>query len=149
MALRGVDRTAAITLLAELDDLSRFQNPRELRGYVGLVPSEHSTGDRRRQGALTKAGNAQARRILVECAWAYRFPARQTARIQRRAEQTPAAVQAIAWHAQKRLCGRFRRLQARGLSAPKTVTAIARELCGFLWAVVYEVQRPGTFSAPA
>ena len=149
MALRGVDRTAAITLLAELDDLSRFQNPRELMGYVGLVPSEYSTGDRRRQGALTKAGNAHARRILVECAWAYRFPARQTARIQRRAEQTPAAVQAIAWHAQKRLCGRFRRLRARGLSTPKTVTAIARELCGFLWAVVYEVQRPGTFPAPA
>jgi transposase len=149
MALRGVDRTAAITLLAELDDLSRFENPCQLMSYVGLVPSERSSGDRRRQGALTKAGNAHARRILVECAWAYRFPARKTARIQRRAEKAPAAVQAIAWRAQKRLCGRFRRLQARGLSTPKTVTAIARELCGFIWAVVCEVQRPGTFSAPA
>ena len=145
MALRGVDRTAAITLLAELDDLSRFDNPRQLMGYVGLVPSERSSGERRRRGAVTKAGNGHARRILVECAWAYRFPARKTARLQRRAERTPPAVQAIAWQAQKRLCGRFRRLQARGLSAPKTVTAIARELCGFLWAVVSEAQRPGTF----
>jgi transposase len=149
MALRGVDRTAAITLLAELDDLSRFENPRQLMSYVGLVPSERSSGDRRRQGAVTKAGNTHARRILVECAWAYRFPARKTARIQRRAEKAPAAVQAIAWQAQKRLCGRFRRLQARGVSTPKTVTAIARELCGFVWAVVCAVQRPGTFSAPA
>ena len=149
MALRGVDRTAAVTLLAELDDLSRFENPRQLMGYVGLVPSEHSSGERQRRGAVTKAGNAHARRILVECAWAYRFPARKTACIQRRAEQTPAAVQAIAWRAQKRLCGRFHRLRARGLSAPKTVTAIARELCGFLWAVVCEAQRPGTFPTPA
>jgi len=149
MALRGVDRTAAITLLAELDDLSRFENARQLMSYVGLVPSERSSGDKRRQGAVTKAGNAHARRILVECAWAYRFPARKTALIQRRAEKAPLAVQAIAWQAQKRLCGRFRRLQARGVSTPKTVTAIARELCGFLWAVVCEVQRPGTFSAPA
>jgi len=149
MALRGVDRTAAITLLTELDDLSRFENPCQLMSYVGLVPSERSSGDRRRQGKLTKAGNAHARRILVECAWAYRFPARKTALIQRRAEKAPLAVQAISWQAQKRLCGRFRRLQARGLSTPKTVTAIARELCGFLWAVVCEAQRPGTFSAPA
>jgi transposase len=149
MALRGVDRTAAVSLLAELDDLSRFENPRQLMGYVGLVPSEHSSGDKQRRGAVTKAGNAHARRMLVECAWAYRFPARKTACIQRRAEQASPAVQAIAWEAQKRLCGRFRRLQARGLSAPKTVTAIARELCGFLWAVVCEAQRPGTFPTPA
>lgn len=149
MALRGVDRTAAVTLLAELDDLSRFQHPRELMSYVGLVPSEHSSGDRQRRGAVTKAGNAHARRILVECAWAYRFPARKTARIQRRAEQTPPAVQAIAWRAQKRLCGRFQRLRARGLNAPKTVTSIARELCGFVWAVVCEAQRPGMFPAAA
>jgi len=149
MALRGVDRTAAITLLAELDDLSRFENASQLMSYVGLVPSERSSGDRRRQGAVTKAGNTHARRILVECAWAYRFPARKTALIQRRAEKAPLAVQAIAWQAQKRLCGRFRSLQARGVSIPKTVTAVARELCGFLWAVVCEVQRPGTFSAPA
>jgi transposase len=142
MALRGVDRLAATTLLAELDDLSRFESPCELMSYVGLAPSEHSSGEKRLQGGVTKTGNAHARRILIECAWAYRFPARKTAQIQRRAERTSAAVQAISWKAQKRLCGRFQRLRARGVSAPKTVTAIARELCGFLWAVVCEVQRP-------
>jgi transposase len=149
MALRGVDRLAAVTLLAELDDLSRFQSACELMSYVGLVPSEHSSGEKRRQGGVTKTGNAHARRILIECAWAYRFPARKTATIQRRAERASGAVQAISWKAQKRLCGRFRRLRARGVSAPKTVTAIARELCGFLWAVVCEVQRPKTFPAAA
>lgn len=149
MALRGVDRLAAVTLLAELDDLSRFASACELMSYVGLVPSEHSSGEKRRQGGVTKTGNAHARRILIECAWAYRFPARKTATIQRRAERTSAAVQAISWKAQKRLCGRFQRLRARGVSAPKTVTAIARELCGFLWAVVCEVQQPKTFPASA
>ena len=149
MALRGVDRLAAVTLLAELDDLSRFARASELMSYVGLVPSEHSSGEKRRQGGVTKTGNAHARRMLIECAWAYRFPARKTATIQRRAERTPAAVQAISWKAQKRLCGRFQRLRARGVSAPKTVTAIARELCGFLWAVVCEVQRPKMFPASA
>ncbi len=148
-ALRGIRRTAAITLLAELDDISRFDNPSELMGYVGLVPSEYSSGPKRRQGGLTKTGNAHVRRMLVECAWAYRFPARRTRVIQCRAEQASPAVQAIAWKAQKRLCGRFRRLSGRGVIAQKTVTAIARELCGFIWAVVCEVQQPGKLPAPA
>ena len=148
-ALRGVDRTAAATLLAELDDISRFDHPRQLMSYVGLVPSEHSSGERRRRGALTKTGNSHARRILIECAWGYRFPARKTAVIQRRAERAPEAVQAIAWQAQLRLCDKYRRLQARGLNGSKTVAAIARELCGFVWAVVRQVQRPPKLSAPA
>ena len=148
-ALRGIRRTAAITLLAELDDISRFDNPSELMGYVGLVPSEYSSGPRRRQGGLTKAGNAHVRWMLVECAWAYRFPARRTPVIQRRAERASPAVQAIAWKAQKRLCGRFRRLSGRGVIVQKTVTAIARELCGFIWAVVCEVQQPGKLPASA
>jgi len=148
-ALRGIKLTAAITLLAELDDISRFENPCQLMGYVGLVPSESSSGTRRRQGALTKAGNPHARRMLFECAWAYRFPARRTRPIQRRAEQASPAVQAISWKAQKRLCGRFRRLSERGLIPAKTVTAVARELCGFIWAVVREVQRPGQLPAAA
>ena len=113
-ALRGIKLTAAITLLAELDDISRFENPCQLMGYVGLVPSESSSGTKRRQGGLTKAGNPHARRMLFECAWAYRFPARRTYAIQRRAEQASPAVQAISWKAQKRLCGRFRRLTERG-----------------------------------
>jgi transposase len=148
-ALRGVKLTAAITLLAELDDISRFESPSQLMGYVGLVPSESSSGAKRRQGGLTKAGNPHARRMLFECAWAYRFPARKTGPIQRRAEKTPPAVQAIAWKAQTRLCGRFRRLQRRGLIPTKTVTAVARELCGFIWAVVCEVQRPDRLPAAA
>ena len=148
-ALRGIKLTAAITLLAELDDISRFENPCQLMGYVGIVPSESSSGTKRRQGGLTKAGNPHARRMLFECAWAYRFPARRTYVIQRRVEQASPAVQAISWKAQKRLCGRFRRLRERGLIPTKTVTAVARELCGFIWAVVCEVQRPGQLPASA
>jgi transposase len=148
-ALRGIDRTAAATLLAELDDISRFDHPRQLMSYAGLVPSERSSGERRRRGALTKTGNGHARRILIECAWGYRFPARKTATMQRRAERAPEAVQAIAWQAQLRLCDKYRRLQARGLNGSKTAAAVARELCGFVWAVVRQVQRPPNVSAPA
>ena len=148
-ALRGVDQTAAATLLAELDDVSRFDHPRQLMSYVGLVPSESSSGARRRQGGITKTGNGHARRILVECAWGYRFPARKTAAIQRRAERASEAVQGIAWQAQLRLCDKYRRLQARGLNGSKVVAAVARELCGFIWAIVRQVQRPQEFSAPA
>ena len=106
-ALRGIDHTAAISLLAELGDVSRFESPSQLMGYLGLTPSEHSSGGRRRQGGLTKAGNQHARRMLVECAWAYRFAARKTARIERRSERAPAAIRVLSWKAQKRLCGRF------------------------------------------
>ncbi len=148
-ALRGVDQTAAATLLAELDDISRFDHPRQLMSYVGLVPSESSSGAQRRQGGLTKTGNSHARRILVECAWGYRFPARKTARIQRRAERASEAVQAIAWDAQLRLCDKYRRLEARGLNGSKVVAAVARELCGFIWAIVREVQRADKFPAAA
>lgn len=148
-ALRGIDRTAAATLLAELDDVSRFEHPRQLMSFVGLVPSESSSGERRRQGEITKTGNGHARRILIECAWGYRFPARKTATIQRRAERAPEEVQAIAWQAQLRLCDKYRRLSARGLNGSKVVAAVARELCGFVWAVVCEVQRPRPVSTAA
>ena len=141
-ALRGIDQVAALTLLAELGDVSRFRSPRQLMAFVGLVPSEHSSGPRRRQGAITKSGNQHVRRMLVESGWAYRFPARKTARLQRRAEKTSPAVQAMAWTAQKRLCGRYQRLTARGKPTPLAVTAVARELCGFLWAIVKEVMPP-------
>ncbi len=99
-ALRGVKLTAAITLLAELDDISRFENPCQLMSYIGLVPSESSSGPKRRQGALTKAGNPHARRMLFECAWAYRFPARRTRPIQRRAEQASPAVDSCCQRSQ-------------------------------------------------
>ncbi len=141
-ALRGVSLTAAATLLAELDDVSRFDSAGRLMSFVGLVPSESSSGGRRRQGGLTKTGNAHARRMLIECAWSYRFPARLTPTIRRRAERAPEAVQAIAWQAQLRLCGKYRRLVAREMPTAKANAAVARELCGFVWAVARAVARP-------
>ena len=140
---------AAMTLLAELDDLTRFSNPRELMNFVGLTGSEHTSGPKRRLGGITKAGNAEARRVLIECAWAYRFPARRTARIQRRAEQTSPEVQAIAWKAQLRLCARYRHLKAQGKESPVAATAVARELLGFVWAIAVAVGRADKIPAAA
>jgi transposase len=139
MALRGVSLITAMTVLAELGDISRFDSPRQLMAYLGLVPSEHSSGGSRRQGAITKSGNGHVRRVLVESAWNYRFPARKTRTIERRAEKTPKAVQAIAWQAQKRLCGRYRYLIEAGKIKKQVTTAVARELVGFIWAIACEV----------
>lgn len=138
MALRGVSLITAMTVLAELGDISRFDSPRQLMGYLGLVPSEHSSGPRRRQGAITKTGNGHARRVLVEAGWNYRFAARKTRVIEQRAERTSARVQAIAWQAQKRLCARYRQLIAAGKVKQQVTTAVARELAGFLWAIARE-----------
>lgn len=135
MTLRGLDLVAATTVVAELGDLKRFAHPRELMGYVGLVPSEHSTGSTRRLGAITKTGNGHVRRVLVEAAWNYRFPARVSRILQVRQEHQPPAVRGIAWRAQLRLSYRYRRLKARGLQHNKICVAIARELVGFLWAI--------------
>ncbi len=139
MALRGVKLITAMTVLAELGDLSRFTSPSQLMAYLGLVPREHSSGQTRRRGGITKTGNGHVRRVLVEAAWGYRFPARKTAHLQRRATQTSAAVQAIAWKAQKRLCGRYRHLLAAGKLTVQACTAVARELAGFIWAIACEV----------
>ncbi|KEZ75616.1 IS110 family transposase [Salinisphaera hydrothermalis] len=139
MALRGISLITAMTVLAELGDITRFDSPRQLMAYLGLVPSEHSSGGSKRQGGITKTGNAHVRRVLVEAAWAYRFPARKSAVIQRRAEQTSPYVQAIAWQAQKRLCGRYRHLIGAGKNTPQATTAVARELAGFIWAIACEV----------
>lgn len=133
MSLRGVDQLVATTLVAELGDFRRFAHPRELMGYLGLVPSEHTSGERRRLGAITKTGNSHARRVLIEAAWNYRFPPRVTGRLQKRQQQQPAHIRAIAWRAQLRLNHRYRRLKARGLQHNKICVAIARELAGFLW----------------
>jgi transposase len=105
-ALRGVQFTVAVTLVAELGDLTRFDNPRPLMKYLGLIPSEYSSGERRRQGAITKAGNTHARRALVEGAWAYRYPAKVSRHLQLRLEQLPKPIQDISWKAQVRLCKR-------------------------------------------
>jgi hypothetical protein len=115
MTLRGLDLIAATTLVAELGDLRRFAHPRELMGYLGLVPSEHTTGSKRRLGAITKTGNSHVRRVLVEAAWNYRYPARISRELQVRQERQPPEIRAIAWRAQLRLNHRYRRLKARGL----------------------------------
>jgi transposase len=138
-ALRGVQFTVAVTTVAELGDLTRFENPRQLMKYLGLIPSEYSTGERRRQGAITKAGNTHARRALVEGAWAYRYPAKVSRHLQLRLETQPKVIQDISWKAQVRLCKRYRRLIARGKHANQVVVAIARELVGFMWAIAKQV----------
>jgi transposase len=138
-ALRGVSLVTAVTCVAEVGDLRRFTNPRQLMSYLGLVPSEHSSGPRRRPGEITKAGNGHVRRVLVESAWAYRFPARVTRIIRLRQEGLPAAVREVAWRAQLRLCARYRRLAARGKVKQQVVTAVARELAAFMWAIAREV----------
>jgi len=113
-ALRGVDKLAAIVLLAELGDISRLESPRELMAFLGLVPSEHSSGPRRRQGGITLTGNGHARRMLVESACSYRFPARQSKHLKGKARHASAATKKIAWKAQTRLCGRYRTLTRAG-----------------------------------
>jgi transposase len=138
-ALRGVQFTVAVTMVAEIGDLTRFEHPRELMKFLGLIPSEYSTGDHRRQGAITKAGNTHARRALVEGAWAYRYPAKVSRHLQLRLEKQPKVIQDISWKAQVRLCRRYRRLGARGKHANVVTVAIARELAGFLWAIAKQV----------
>lgn len=135
MAMRGIDFIAATAFLAEIGDLSRFQTPRELMGYLGLVPSEHSTGDKVKRSGITKAGNRRARRILVECSWSYRHPPRLGKETLAKVAAAPRAVQEIAWKAQSRLSARYRALTRRGKRPTVVVTAIARELSGFIWAV--------------
>lgn len=139
MTMRGIELVAAVTLIAELGDLQRFARPQELMSFLGLVPSEHTTGDARRLGKITKAGNGHARRILIEVAWNYRFPARMTRDLQIRQEGQPQAVRDIAWRAQLRLCQRYRRLDARGVHRNKVCVAVARELAGFIWDAARQV----------
>jgi transposase len=138
-ALRGVQWLVAITVVAELGDLTRFDSPRQLAAFVGLIPSEYSSGPSRRRGGITKAGNSRARRALIEGAWAYRHPAKVSEHLQRRIDVLPKPIQDIGWKAQVRLCKRFRRLTARGKHSNVAVTAIARELIAFMWAIAKEV----------
>lgn len=139
MTLRGVDQLVAMTLAAEIGELHRFAHPRELMSYLGLVPSEHSSGQKRRLGAITKTGNSHARRVVVEAAWNYRFAARIGLRQQKRQEGQPAAIRDIAWRAQLRLNHRYRQLTARGLQHNKVCVAIARELAGFIWSIGQQI----------
>jgi transposase len=126
-------------MVAECGDLTRVENPRPVMKYLGLIPSAYSSGERRRQGSITKAGNTHARHALVEGAWAYRDPAQVSRHLQRRLEQPPQVIQDISWKAQVRLCQRDRRVIARGKHANQVVVAIARELAGFMWAMAQQV----------
>lgn len=141
-ALRGVNLLTATTVVAEIGDLKRFANAPQLMAYLGVVPSEYSSGGSKTRGGITKTGNGHGRRVLVEAAWCYRHPARKTAVLQRRGERTPEAVQDIAWKAQTRLCARYRAFEARGKLKVQACTAIARELAGFIWAIGQALPAP-------
>ena len=142
MALRGIDFVSATAFLAEIGDLSRFPTPRELMGYLGLVPSEASTGDTVKRGPITKTGNRRARRILVECSWSYQHPPRVGKEKQERVAAAPQAVREIAWKAQCRLSARYRALTRKGKLKTVAVTAVARELSAFIWAINRQIANP-------
>lgn len=140
-AMRGVALVTAVGIIAEIGDLSRFDHPRKLMSYLGLVPSQQSSGDRVRRGSITKTGNSHARRLLIEAAWNYRHKARIGREALQRQDQLSEAVRATAWKAQLRLTKRYTALTARGVQGNKVCVAIARELSGFVWAVGMQAMR--------
>jgi len=139
-ALRGVDLVVAVSFVVEIGDIRRFASPRQLMGYLGLVPEERSTGETVRRGSITKMGNPRIRQLLVESAWTYRFPPRIGAKKLQKLDRVTPKIREIAWKAQSRLSARFRAFAARGKKTTVICTAIARELAGFMWAVAMEVQ---------
>jgi transposase len=139
--LRGVRKTTAVGVAAEVGPFSRFRHPQELMGYSGTVPSEYSSGAKAKRGAITKTGNSLLRRFVVESAWSYRYRPSLRGALKKRQEGQRAEVVEIAWQAQLRLCGRYRRMSAAGKPKPKVATAIARELLGFMWSIGTEVER--------
>ena len=150
-ALRGVAEIGAVTIVAEVGELSRFPSARQLMGYSGLVPSEYSSGARRIQSRITKTGNAHLRRVMVEAAWAYQFRPWLGGYLLKRQTYLSPEVKEIAWKAQHRLHGRYRELLRQGKNKPQIVTAIGRELLGFIWAigVMTENQQHHTLAAAA
>lgn len=138
-AMRGVRLLVATGVVAELGDLSRFDHPRKLMSYLGLVPSEHSSGGKRHIGAITKCGNGRARRLLVEGAHTYRYAANISTDMQKRQEGLPKDIIDIAWKAQIRLCKRYKKMIAKGKHYNLVVTAIAREMITYIWAIAKEV----------
>ncbi len=139
-ALRGFEWENATMVVAEIGDFRRFPTAGHLMAYVGLVPSEHSSGERRKRGEITKAGNGMVRRVLVEAAWSYRFPARQTYKIRSRSAHLPEPIRDKAWQAQTRLCRRMRYLRGRGKHHNAVLAAVARELAGHVWAIARMVE---------
>jgi len=135
-ALRGVAPIIAVSIVAEVGDISRFASPRKLMAYLGLIPGEHSSGATIRTRGITKQGNSVLRSLLFEAAWAYRFMAKVSVAMKaRRPEGIPQGAIDIAWKAQLRLCGRYRKLLAKGKKSQVAITAVARELLGFVWAI--------------
>jgi len=148
MSLRSIDFLSAMSIVAEIGDMRRFDHPRQLMSFLGLVPSEYSSGKSQQRGALTRTGNARVRRLLVEAAWNYRFTALISRDIRLRQEGVPTEITNIAWKAQVRLCHRYRKLRYRGLHANKTCAAVARELAGFIWDIARRV-RPAEPQPPS
>jgi hypothetical protein len=144
MALKGVQLLTAVTLVAEIGDITRFQHPRQLMAYLGLTPSEYSSGDSRQQGHITKCGNEHARWFLIEAAQHYALTPKVSQELSKRQAPVSPRVREISWNAQTRLHQRFRALLARGKSRQKAITAIARELLGFIWALLREHRQPGS-----
>jgi transposase len=142
-ALRGIAEISAVTIVAELGRISRFDTARQLMGYSWAVPSEDSSGKRKRQGSITKTGNAHLRRIVVEAAWSYRHRPAIGPRLRKRQEGVPEPIKEIAWKAQVRLAKRYARLAAAGKDQRKIITAVGRELLGFIWAIGVKVETPG------
>jgi transposase len=150
---RGIDTLTAACLVAELHDFRRFQSPRQLAAYLGLVPTEHSSGSREVKGSITKAGNSHVRRLLIEAAWHHRYKPRVTGPIVKRRAGQPARILALADRAQERLYARHYRMTKRGVIGPKVIVAMARELVGYLWAALHPDagplrDRPAEKSAP-
>jgi transposase len=142
MSMREARMIVAVTVVAELGDLSRFENPKQLMSFLGLVPSKHSSGPRTKRGGITRTGNGHARCILIEAAWCYRYPAKVSREIQRRQANVPLAIREIAWRAQLRLTQRYQHMQRKGKPHNITIVALARELVGFVWAIANEVVYP-------
>lgn len=140
--MRGIKTISATRLAAELGDIRRFTTPRQLMSYVGLVPSERSSGSREWRGSVTKTGNAHVRHVLVQAAWHSRHAPSLSAEMRRRQRGQPETVKAIAWKAQDRLHRRYRRLVGRGKPKQKAVVAVAREMLGFIWAIAQEIPIP-------
>jgi transposase len=147
-ALRGIALVSAVTIVAEVGSLSRFVKPRQLMGYSGAVASEDSTGERTRRGGITKTGNAHLRRIVIEAAWAYRHRPAVGAALRKRQALLNDEVKAIAWKAQHRLHARYRTLTAKGKTKQQAVTAVGRELLGFIWAIGVMAETKGRHAQP-
>ena len=140
--MRGVNTIIAATVVAEIGDITRFENPRQLMAWLGLVPSEHSSGNTTRRGRLTKTGNALARTMLVEAGWSYRHPPKEGQPFLKRSAHLPQEIKDIGWKAQTRLCKRFRHLSNTGKPQPRVLAAIARELAGFIWDIARKTPLP-------